>query len=135
MFETCFSTKPLEYILSHNLPFSVRKWLLDSLTICSPYFMALSVLIFTVNWNFNLLNWCIILLCYYRLCCCCLLSIIIIIIYLLLLLFAHLFVYLYVLDHLFIYFVVLTCIRHNLLVISPHKICYFLYWITLKFVK
>ena len=74
MFETCFSTKPLDYILSHNLSFSVRKWLLDSFTICSPYFMALSVLIFTVNWNFKLLNWCNILLCYDRLCCCYLFS-------------------------------------------------------------
>ena len=77
MFQTCFSMKLLEYISSHNLSFSVRRWLLDSFNFCLPYFMAASVMIFIVNWNFKLLNWYNILLCYYRLCCCYLLFVVI----------------------------------------------------------
>ena len=66
----------------------------------TPQFMILLVLIFIVNWNFNLLNWHNIL-CYYHLCCCHLLSAVI-----------------YTYTHIYIiYFVVLTCIRYNL--ISP----------------
>ena len=40
----------------------------------TSYFIILLVLILIVNWNFKLLNWHNILLCYYRLCCFYLLS-------------------------------------------------------------